>query len=127
MFIQFFRYRQPPSHIYPVSLNDCRNVTWSTLAGKSGLPIHPRYVIIGGDEAGGNMAAALALEFRSKIYMQILLNPKLQMFDFLTPSYQDHKNILTGVTSSARSAEIHRKFCQLVPSSFKQCSPISIQ
>lgn len=89
MFIQFFRYRQPPSHIYPVSLNDCRNVTWSTLAGKSGLPIHPRYVIIGGDEAGGNMAAALALEFRSKIYMQILLNPKLQMFDFLTPSYQD--------------------------------------
>lgn len=104
MFIQFFRYRQPPSHIYPVSLNDCRNVTWSTLAGKSWLPIHPRYVIIGGDEAGGNMAAALALEFRSKIYMQILLNPKLQMFDFLTPSYQDHKNILTGVTSSARSA-----------------------
>lgn len=104
MFIQFFRYRQPPSHIYPVSLNDCRNVTWSTLAGKSGLPIHPRYVIIGGDEAGGNMAAALALEFRSKIYMQILLSPKLQMFDFLIPSYQDHKNILTGVTSSARSA-----------------------
>lgn len=101
---QIFRYRQPPSHIYPVSLNDCRNVTWSTLAGKSGLPIHPRYVIIGGDEAGGNMAAALALEFRSKIYMQILLNPKLQMFDLLTPSYQDYKNILTGVTSSSRSA-----------------------
>ena len=90
--------------MYPVNLDDCRRVTWSVLAGKSGLPIHTGYVIIGGDEAGGNMAASLALEFRAKIYMQILLNPKLQMFDFLTPSYQDQQSVLTGVTSSARSA-----------------------
>ncbi|XP_055996529.1 arylacetamide deacetylase-like isoform X1 [Ostrea edulis] len=98
------RYRQAPEHVYPVTLDECRRVTWATLAGKSRFPIHPSYVILAGDEAGGNMAASLATEFRSKIFMQILLNPMLQMFDFLTPSYQDHQEVLTGITSPSRSA-----------------------
>jgi acetyl esterase/lipase len=90
--------------VYPANLEECRRVTWATLAGKSGFAVHTSYVILAGDEAGGNMAASLAIEFRSKIFMQILLNPMLQMFDFLTPSYQDHQSALTGITSPSRSA-----------------------
>ncbi|XP_061196757.1 arylacetamide deacetylase-like [Saccostrea echinata] len=98
------RYRQSPEQVFPANLEDCRRVTWATLAGKSGLSIHTSYVIIAGDEAGGNMAASLAIEFRSKIFMQILINPMLQMFDFQTPSFQDHKELLSGIASPARSA-----------------------
>lgn len=120
MFIQFFRYRQPPSHIYPVSLNDCRNVTWSTLAGKSGLPIHPRYVIIGGDEAGGSCPClGIPLEnLHANSFEPQTTN--VWFSDPFIPRSQKHSHrsdVISQIGSGL--AEIHRKFCQLVPSSFK--------
>ena len=42
------------------------------------LGIDPGRIAIGGDSAGGNMAAAITLRHKTKVAMQLLLVPALQ-------------------------------------------------
>ena len=49
--------------------------------------IDPFRVAVGGDSAGGNLAASVALRLRYKIAIQFLIVPVLQMFDFQTSSF----------------------------------------
>ena len=74
-----------------------------------------------GDGSGGNLAAAVSQTLKGKkILMQILINPSLQLFDFETPSYQDNKETLPGISSAYRNghhwlsyAGISKDFLQL--------------
>ena len=57
-------YRLAPEHPYPAGLEDCESVTRWALAnsGRFGLP--PSAVVVGGESAGGNLAAAVSLRLR---------------------------------------------------------------
>lgn len=84
-------YRLAPEHTFPVPLNDVyRALCW--VAGHAAdLGIDARRLAVGGDSAGGNLAAAAALMARDRngpaLVHQLLLYPALD-FAFDTPSYR---------------------------------------
>lgn len=81
-------YRRAPEHPFPAALDDARAVLQSLLSAQSGLSIDPRRIAVGGDSAGGNLAAVLAQEQRSRIAMQVLLYPVMDLSTFDTGSHR---------------------------------------
>lgn len=80
-------YRLSPQHPYPAPLNDCTKVLNFITENADELRIDPFRVAVGGDSAGGNMAASLSLRFKEKIAMQFLIVPCLQILNFKTTSF----------------------------------------
>ncbi|ESO98863.1 hypothetical protein LOTGIDRAFT_231215 [Lottia gigantea] len=84
-------YRLIPEFPYPAALNDVYRATRFILQNAISLGIDPLKVSIGGDSAGGNTAAAVALKLRDdniqpKLLGQVLIYPVLQACDLYTPS-----------------------------------------
>ena len=53
-------YRLGPKHPFPAPLNDCR-AGWDWVQGAAGeLGVDPGRVVLGGESAGGGLAACLA-------------------------------------------------------------------
>ena len=80
-------YRLAPKHPYPAGPDDCETVLKWALDGK-GLKSHgidPKHIGVGGDSAGGNMAAYLAQKYRDDLKVQILLYPLMQLMEFKPP------------------------------------------
>ncbi len=75
-------YRLAPEHRYPGPLHDARDaVAWLDANGPE-LLIDPADLIVAGDSAGGNLAAALALTLRDEgrpARKQLLLYPALDL------------------------------------------------
>ncbi|GGM36417.1 hypothetical protein GCM10007977_042280 [Dactylosporangium sucinum] len=74
-------YRLAPEHPYPAGLIDCYTATAWLAANPGGVGARPGPVAIGGDSAGGNLAAAVALMARDRrgpdIAHQVLIYPFL--------------------------------------------------
>jgi len=72
-------YRLAPAHPYPAGPDDCeRALLWALeRAGQYG--IDGTKITIGGDSAGGNMAAYLAQKYRHKLHAQVLYYPLMQL------------------------------------------------
>ena len=72
-------YRLAPEHKYPAGLNDCYEVTRQVFFHARKRGISSRDVILIGDSAGGNLAAAVALKARDtgdfRVRREILLYP----------------------------------------------------
>jgi len=80
-------YRLAPKHPYPAGPEDCETVLKWALEG-GGLESHgidPKHIGVGGDSAGGNMAAYLAQKYRDNLKSQILLYPLMQLMEFKPP------------------------------------------
>lgn len=72
-------YRLAPEHPYPAGLDDCETVTRWALARTLRFGVAPGQVALGGESAGGNLSAAVALRLRGTtdvpLAAQVLLYP----------------------------------------------------
>lgn len=85
-------YRLSPEHRYPAALDDCFSVTKWVSQNLEALGIPNGKVIVAGDSAGGNLAAAVALRARDErafdIALQVLIYPVIEP-NFESGSYTD--------------------------------------
>lgn len=75
-------YRRSPQHPFPDPLNDCFDVVEYVLNNGAELGLDPKRVAIGGDSAGGNMAAAISLRLQKRLALQLLLVPVVQILNW---------------------------------------------
>lgn len=64
------------------------------------LHIDPRRIAVGGDSAGGNLAASVSLRMKKKIKLQFLLVPVLQMFTLNTTSVISNKKYFSKTVNN---------------------------
>jgi acetyl esterase len=85
-------YRLAPEHKYPAAVDDALAATSWAQSNAAELQIDGRRIAVGGDSAGGNLAAVVSLMMRDRRLpapcLQVLLYPILD-FDFTTASYQE--------------------------------------
>jgi len=83
-------YRLAPETKFPGPLDDCFEAAQFVAERSESLRIDPDRIAVGGDSAGGNLAASVALKARGrgdlKVAFQLLLYPIID-FRFETPSY----------------------------------------
>ncbi|QGJ70219.1 Carboxylesterase NlhH [Planctomycetales bacterium 10988] len=96
-------YRLAPEHRFPAAVEDAYAATEWVLENTDQLNINPKQVMVGGDSAGGNLAAAVTLMYahrgRSPLAMQFLAYPICD-YNFETPSYEayaDGYNLTRGM------------------------------
>lgn len=70
-------YRQPPEHPFPAAVEDVLDVVGGLLEDRADLGLHGLAVAVGGDSAGGNLAAVAAQQLRGhpRLVHQVLLVP----------------------------------------------------
>lgn len=89
-------YRKAPEYIFPTAFNDCYEASIHLVNNAENYTIDPSKIVLMGDSAGGNLAAAVAQYLASlkqtcvqfAFAAQVLIYPTLQFFDFTLPSFQ---------------------------------------
>ena len=86
-------YRLAPEHRYPAAVDDAYAATAWVFEHAANIGADPRRVAVGGDSAGGNLAAAVSLMARDRDSfrprLQLLIYPILD-YDLNTPSYREN-------------------------------------
>ena len=97
-------YQKAPEHPYPAPFNDCFATLEWVIKNAQSLGVDPRKIGVGGDSAGGNIAAGVALKARDlhiDLAFQILVYPCIER-DFTASSYQD---FATGYALTTQATE----------------------
>ena len=90
-------YRLAPEHAFPAQFDDCYSVVNAVANEPKKFGILKNTIALVGDSAGGQLAAAISLEFAkqnrsSELVGQVLIYPWLQLIDNLClPSFQKYK------------------------------------
>jgi len=88
-------YRLAPENKFPTPVEDCYHVTKWIVENASTQGVNPNRVAVGGDSAGGNLAAAVCLIARDRggpsLAYQLLIYP-ITNYAFNTQSYKECAN-----------------------------------
>ena len=85
-------YAKAPDHPFPAAVEQCATVVEWAFAEAAALAIDPRHIAVGGDSAGGNLAAAMTIKFRGapqKLLAQLLIYPSVE-FTQARPSFREN-------------------------------------
>jgi acetyl esterase len=86
-------YRLAPEHKFPAAVIDSYAATAWVASNAEKLGIDPKRISVGGDSAGGNLAAVVSLKSRDEdgpaIALQVMVYPVTDLSSFDTPSYRE--------------------------------------
>ncbi len=86
-------YRLAPEHKFPAAFDDCYAATLWVRNNATALEADPLRIAVGGDSAGGNLAAVVCLAARDRggppLVFQLLVYPAVD-YDFNRPSYREN-------------------------------------
>jgi acetyl esterase len=68
-------YRLGPESPFPAAVDDSLSVTKYVIENAATLKIDPARVAVGGDSAGGNLAAVVSIALKDKVAFQLLIYP----------------------------------------------------
>lgn len=96
-------YRLAPEHPYPAGLDDCETVTRWALANAERFATTVDRVVVGGESAGGNLSAAVAMRLRDRggppVAGQMLLYPGVAGSGGPYPSRAQFDGLVLNVAS----------------------------
>ena len=109
--VLFVEYRLAPQHVFPAGFNDCHAALLWTIANARELGIDATRIAVGGDSAGGTLAAGVAQralqEDRIPLIGQLLIYPAVDLL-CTRPSMTLFKNVPPFKdVSAARVAKIY--------------------
>ena len=116
-------YARAPEHPFPAPMEDCRAVVAWTFANARAVGIDPAAIFVGGDSAGGNLAAAMTIAFRDgplQLRGQLLLYPCVDV-DFQRPSY-----ISEAEAPYLKAAEMIWFWNQYCPDAEQRRNPLAV-
>jgi acetyl esterase len=109
-------YRLAPEDPYPAGLDDCERVTRWALANAERFDASPQSVVVAGESAGGNLAAAVALRLRDagdvSLAGQVLIYPQVSGTT-IHPSAVEFDGLVISRTVGTKYWEAYSGGCDL--------------
>jgi acetyl esterase len=98
-------YRMAPEYKFPAAVDDCAAATGWVIAQSDALGIDRKRVAVGGDSAGGNLAAVIALMARDgdlpPLAFQLLVYPATDM----AMTHKSYQRITAGVPLTSKTMD----------------------